>query len=168
MSLDKAFRDMIRAEVEVQLRPLQEAVQALRAGLGDVDQMRAAAEALAPVASFMGRFMGAPGMPVAVPQAKRGPGRPRKVAAAAKGERRKRGRPASATAGQVCAIKGCGKASRTKGYCSAHYQKLRMLDRSGRRPTAWVDYAGPASVEDVKLPRGRAASKALREARSRA
>ncbi|MFP2911471.1 cell wall protein, partial [Pyxidicoccus sp. 3LFB2] len=60
-----------------------------------------------------------------------------------------------------CAIMECGKPSRTKGYCAAHYQKLRMLEKTNRRPTAWRDYAEPNSVEDIKLPRGRAASKAL-------
>jgi hypothetical protein len=36
-----------------------------------------------------------------------------------------------------------------------------MLTKTNRRPSAWVDYAPPNSVEDVKLPRGRAAAKAL-------
>ncbi|WP_410520574.1 cell wall protein [Corallococcus exiguus] len=78
-------------------------------------------------------------------------------------------KPGKATAAQVdgtrvCAIKGCGKPSRTKGYCAAHYQKLRNLEKTNRRPAAWADNANPNSVEDVQLPRGRAASKALAEA----
>jgi hypothetical protein len=162
MSLDKAFRDMIRAEVESQLRPLQQAVRDLQVGMGDVEQMRAAAEALVPIANFMGQFVGMKGLPAELP-ARRGTGK-RGAAAAPAGEGKKRGRKAEDSTGLACAIKGCGRPSRTKGYCAAHYQKLRMLDRSGRRPSAWVDYAAPNSVEDLKLPRGRAASKALREA----
>ncbi|WP_244238922.1 cell wall protein [Corallococcus carmarthensis] len=78
-------------------------------------------------------------------------------------------KPGTAKAAQedgtrVCAIKGCGKPSRTKGYCAAHYQKLRNLEKTKRRPADWVDDAKPNTVEDVLLPRGRAASKALAEA----
>ena len=65
-----------------------------------------------------------------------------------------------------CAIIGCKRPSRTKGYCAAHYQKLRMLDRTKRLPDAWKDFAAPNSVEDVVLPRGRAASKALKETKA--
>ncbi|WP_370457316.1 cell wall protein [Corallococcus sp. AB038B] len=73
-------------------------------------------------------------------------------------------RAAPADGTRMCAIKGCGKPSRTKGYCAAHYQKLRNLEKTNRRPAAWADNAAPNSVEDVQLPRGRAASKALAEA----
>lgn len=56
-----------------------------------------------------------------------------------------------------CGIAGCGRAARTKGYCGAHYQKLRLLIRTGRRPPGWRDHPAPDSVLDVRLPRGRAA-----------
>ena len=76
------------------------------------------------------------------------------------GKRRGR-RPAAAVAsGAHCAIIGCKNPGRTKGYCSAHYQKLRMLIRTHRRPDAWADFAAPNSVADLVLPRGRAAKKA--------
>ena len=75
-------------------------------------------------------------------------------------------KPAAEGGARECAINGCGKPSRTKGYCAAHYQKLRMLEKTGRRPTAWNDYAEPNSVDDIKLPRGRAAAKALAEAKN--
>ncbi|WP_373692109.1 cell wall protein [Corallococcus sp. AS-1-6] len=75
-----------------------------------------------------------------------------------------RAKAAQADGVRGCAIKGCGKPSRTKGYCAAHYQKLRNLEKTNRRPAAWADNANPNSVEDVQLPRGRAASKALAEA----
>lgn len=60
-----------------------------------------------------------------------------------------------------CAIIGCRNPNRTKGYCAAHYQKLRMLTKTNRRPAAWKDNAAPGTVADLKLPRGRAASKLL-------
>jgi len=58
-----------------------------------------------------------------------------------------------------CAVSGCKRPSRSKGYCSAHYQKLRLLIRTNRRPADWVDDAKPQSVRDLKLPRGRAAAR---------
>ncbi|WP_244981532.1 hypothetical protein [Corallococcus exercitus] len=77
----------------------------------------------------------------------------------------KPGKPkvAQADGARACAIKGCGKPSRTKGYCAAHYQKLRNLEKTERRPAEWMDDAKPNTVEDILLPRGRAASKALAE-----
>jgi histone H1/5 len=82
---------------------------------------------------------------------------------------RRPGRPPLARAGEEarCAVIGCKRPARSKGYCSAHYQKLRLLVKTGRRPEQWVDGARPQSVQDVVLPRGRAASKALEEATPR-
>ena len=161
MSVDKAFREMIRNEIEVQLKPLRAVISRLEAGTEDLESLRSVAERLAPVADAMAPLFGAQ---VAKP-AKRGPGRPAKVAAAPVGGKR-RGRKPSAGGAVECAIIDCGSPSRTKGYCAAHYQKLRMLTKTNRRPSAWKDYAEANSVEDIKLPRGRAASKALAEAAS--
>jgi len=61
-------------------------------------------------------------------------------------------------------VKNCPRPARSKGYCSAHYQKLRLLIKTGRRPADWVDDAKPRSVSDVKLPRGRAAAQARESA----
>lgn len=161
MSVDKAFREMIRNEIEVQLKPLRAVVSRLEAGTADLDALRSVAERLAPVAAAMAPLFGAQ---VAKP-AKRGPGRPAKVAtAAAPVSGKRRGRKPASDGSRECAIIGCGSPSRTKGYCAAHYQKLRMLTKTNRRPSAWVDYAPSNSVEDVKLPRGRAAAKALAQA----
>lgn len=160
MSVDKAFREMIRNEIEVQLKPLRAVISRLEAGTEDLESLRSVAERLAPVAAAMAPLFGAQ---VAKP-GKRGPGRPAKVAAAPVGGKR-RGRKPAAGGAQECAIIGCGSPSRTKGYCAAHYQKLRMLTKTNRRPAAWEDYAKPNSVEDVKLPRGRAAAKALAQAK---
>lgn len=164
MSVDKAFREMIRNEIEVHIKPLRAMISRLETGTADLESLRGVVERLAPVAAAMAPLFGAQ---VAKP-GKRGPGRPAKVAAAAApvavgGKRR--GRKPAAGGATVCAIIGCGSPSRTKGYCAAHYQKLRMLTKTNRRPDSWVDYAKPNSVEDLKLPRGRAAAKALAEAK---
>ncbi|NMO14004.1 cell wall protein [Pyxidicoccus fallax] len=165
MSVDKAFRDMIRNEIDAQLKPLRDVVSRLEAGTADLDALRNVAERLAPLAEVVGPLFGANAP--AAKAGRRGPGRPPARAAvsappAAGGKRRGRKPAASGTEGsRACAIIGCGKPSRTKGYCAAHYQKLRMLEKTNRRPSAWRDYAEPDSVEDIKLPRGRAASKAL-------
>lgn len=156
MSVDKAFRDMIRNEIEVQIKPLRDVVSRLEAGTADLDALRTIAERLAPVFGTQLPKVG-----------KRSPGRPPRAAvlpAATTGGKRRGRKPAAADGVRECAIKGCGKPSRTKGYCAAHYQKLRMLEKTNRRPGQWKDYAEPNSVEDIKLPRGRAASKALAEA----
>ncbi|MDC0712165.1 cell wall protein [Stigmatella sp. ncwal1] len=166
MSVDKAFREMIRNEIEVQLKPLRAVVARLEAGTADLESLRSVVERLAPVAQAISPLFGAQ----APKTGKRPPGRPPRSAApaaavsapASTGKRR--GRKPSEDGARVCAIRGCGSPSRTKGYCAAHYQKLRMLTKTNRRPNAWVDYAPPNSVEDVKLPRGRAAAKALAEA----
>ena len=165
MSVDKAFRDMIRNEIDAQLKPLRDVVSRLEAGTADLDALRNVAERLAPLAEVVGPLFGA--QAPAGKAGRRGPGRPPSRAtvtaapAAAGGKRRGR-KPAAGNEGsRECAITDCGKPSRTKGYCAAHYQKLRMLEKTNRRPTAWKDYAEPNSVEDIKLPRGRAASKAL-------
>lgn len=157
MSVDKAFRDMIRNEIEVQLKPLRDVVSRLEAGTADLDVLRTMAERLAPVFGTQ------------LPKAgKRSPGRPPRAAAlpaATTGGKRRGRKPSGGAEGvRECAIRGCGKPSRTKGYCAAHYQKLRMLEKTNRRPSSWKDYAESNSVEDIKLPRGRAASKALAEA----
>jgi hypothetical protein len=142
MSVDKAFREMVSAEVEQQLKTFQNTIAR------DLAALRAFAERLGPIAGLLG--IGA------LPLPRRGPGRPpgsgRKTAS-------RRGRGTRLPAGGACAIIGCKRASRTKGYCSAHYQKLRMLSRSNRRPGDWKDYASPQSVTDLVLPRGRAAHK---------
>lgn len=68
---------------------------------------------------------------------------------------------------RACALQGCGRPARSKGYCAAHYQKYRMLDRTGRLPPDWIADAAPGSVKNLKLPRGRAGAKALAEARKK-
>jgi hypothetical protein len=144
MSVDKAIRDMIRDEVSAAIGPLAAAVQ----------QIQNQGGVLAQLSAVLGGQ-------------KRGPGRPPnpfKVKVASGGAPRRRSRGKNGTNDRGCALIGCKRPSRSKGYCAAHYQKLRMLTKTNRRPSSWVDYAPPNSVDDVKLPRGRAAAKALAEA----
>lgn len=92
---------------------------------------------------------------------KRGPGRPPKaLTAVAVPTAGRRGRRSENT-GRACAVIGCGRDARSKGYCAAHYQKYRMLDRTGRLPPGWVADAAPNSVENIALPRGRAGAAAI-------
>lgn len=163
MSVDKALRAMIRTELETQLGPLRAAVAQLQSGTADFAMLRTAVQHLLPVASFLSPFFGGA---EALPQSasKRNGSRGALLLPA-----RTKGAPghkASGSGKRGCALMGCKAPSRTKGYCGAHYQKLRMLARGNRRPEAWVDYAQPGSVMDIKLPRGRAASKALKAMKS--
>ncbi|MCP3165738.1 vegetative protein [Myxococcus qinghaiensis] len=181
MSIANELGEMFRRELQSQLVPLQQAVNRLEEGLEALDMLRSVTFRLAPLTSRLGALAGV--RPAATtrqaavlpaPAAKRGkPGRrpaaqvelplvatrgaAKAPAAVARGAK-------TADGSRSCAIIGCKRPSRSKGYCSAHYQKLRLLMRTDRRPTAWVDDARPQSVQDVKLPRGRAASKALQEA----
>jgi hypothetical protein len=141
MSVEHAFRALIRDEIESQMAPLREAVDLLRAHSADLQALGALAQQLSPITAFLS------------PNAAEAPA-PKLV----------RGRSSKADRaeenGRGCAIRGCRRPARTKGYCAAHYQKLRMLTRTNRRPAAWSDFANPGSVDDVVLPRGRAAAKA--------
>ncbi len=156
MSVDKAFREMIRHEVEVQIRPVREAMVRMQQQSASLSAVEDLANQLAPLTSLLSSLVGEPVRPT------RRRGRPpgKKAGAGLRAAPGEKGRP--------CAVIGCPRASRTKGYCSAHYQKLRMLTRTNRRPPEWIDFADPQSVKDVVLPRGRAASKALKEAKSKA
>ena len=152
-SVEGAFRELIRSEIANQLEPLQDAVRALQNQSEGLNSLQALAQQLSPLTALFGGAA-----PV-----RRGPGRPPKALAARSAASpttgRRRGRPAVVNA-RACAIQGCRRPARSKGYCAAHYQKLRMLTKSNRRPAAWTEFAEPNSVPDVVLPRGRAAHKA--------
>ena len=152
MSVDKMLRDMIRDEGEALIAPLARAIEGLQEQ-GDL-------------ASRLSSLLGT----------KRGPGRPRKTTLllgrrpgrpAKAGKRGTRARAEDGANDRPCAIAGCKRSSRAKGYCSAHYQKLRMLARTNRLPADWKEFAAPQSVKDLKLPRGRAGSKALAAAKAK-
>jgi hypothetical protein len=149
MSLDKQMRELIQAEVQRAVAPIQAALEQLQATSSVEAQLRALLNQSArrgpgrpPKPVVLGRKADAP--------ARRGPGRPPKPAQAGEGDASVRG----------CAIIGCKRPNRSKGYCAAHYQKLRMLTRTKRLPSDWVVNAQPQSVEYVVLPRGRAGTKA--------
>lgn len=141
MSVDKVLRDMVADEVGRALGPVHAALAELQ-GNG----------------AIISRLAAALGQPI-----KRGPGRPPKSPFTPASGGAKRGRKAGAS--RECAVIDCGKAARSRGYCSSHYQKFRMLDRTNRLPADWVADAAPNSVKNVALPRGRAGSKALAAAK---
>ncbi|MFZ5439138.1 MAG: cell wall protein [Myxococcota bacterium] len=141
MSVDKLLREMVAAEVEQALAPVHAALAELQAN-----------------AAVLERIAAALGQPI-----KRGPGRPAKAFKVAPAARKGRKAAADSEGKRACAVQGCGRPARSKGYCAAHYQKFRMLDRTGRLPSDWVPDAPPNSVKNIKLPRGRAGAKALAE-----
>ncbi len=166
---------MFRRELQAQLAPLQSAVSRMEDGLESLELLRVTTFRLAPLMNRLGAMAGvrAPSV-IPEPAAVRGAGRRGKQAATTGRGVAAKQAPAEAKRVRVeegtraCAVIGCARQSRSKGYCSAHYQKLRLLMRTNRRPTDWVDDARPQSVREVKLPRGRAASKALKEAAPKA
>ncbi|QRN97943.1 hypothetical protein JRI60_02350 [Archangium violaceum] len=174
MSIEKPLLEMVQAELRTRLGPMHKAVARMGERLDVIEELSDIVLRLAPLATRMQSLqLALPGIELPPAGRGRGGGRPPavaalvpaprgKVAAAVEPERR-RGRPVEA-AGRRCAVIGCKRPARSKGYCSAHYQKLRLLVKSNRRPASWVDDAAPQSVQEVVLPRGRAASKALAEA----
>lgn len=151
MSVDKAFREMIREEVTAQLRPLRNELARMMDG-SELFSLRDLADRLTPLTALLG-------------------GRPGRRAIAARGPGRKgRGRRVRAASGandRPCALIGCKSKARSKGYCAAHYQKFRNLAKTNRLPADWKEHAEPNTVKDIVLPRGRAAAKALRAARQK-
>ena len=134
MAIEDEVRAIVDAEMEKRLRPLRDAMQ----------QVANAASAFADSA---GEQSGRRGRPTSASS---------RVAPKTAG---RRGRQ-SIQGNRACAIIGCNRDARSKGYCAAHYQKRRNLQKK-RHPAAaaWKDNAPPNSVEEVKLPRGRAATK---------
>jgi histone H1/5 len=165
MSIEKPLREMVQAELKGRLAPMHKAVARMGENLDVLEELEDIIHRLAPLATRM------QSMQLALPVLElAGAARGRSAAAAESPvPPARRGRPPAArdadeASGRRCAVIGCKRPSRSKGYCSAHYQKLRLLVKSDRRPDSWVDDAKPQSVEEVVLPRGRAASKALAEA----
>ncbi|HEX8436335.1 hypothetical protein [Archangium sp.] len=167
MSIEKPLREMVQAELRTRLAPMHKAVARMDASLDVLEELEDIIRRLAPLATRMNSLkLALPGVTVPTPAGR----------AAARGRQPEaeevvpapRGRPAASAAaeseGRRCAVIGCKRPARSKGYCSAHYQKLRLLVKTDRRPKAWKDDAEPQSVAEVVLPRGRAASKELQEA----
>lgn len=157
MSFENEFRGLVRREVAAELAPMRALLEELQSNSAQLQMLTQLAEKLAPLLG-VSAALNAP--------RRRGPGRPpgsKNVVKAGRpaGSGKRRGPPA--VNDRPCAIIGCPRPSRTKGYCAAHYQKLRNLAKSNRLPGDWKDFAPPHSVKDLVLPRGRAASKALKE-----
>lgn len=158
MSVEKAFRDLVRDEITAQLRPVMETMRRLEASNQSLNSLHAMAQRLQPLLGAFGTA------PVPAPARRGRPPKATSASSSAVATRaptptlgRPRGRPAL-SGGKACAIIGCKRPARSKGYCAAHYQKLRLLIQTQRRPNAWVDNASAQSVPDLVLPRGRAAS----------
>ncbi|WP_309896071.1 vegetative protein [Archangium sp.] len=165
MSIEKPLREMVQAELRGRLAPMHKAVARMGENLDVLEELEDIIYRLAPLATRM------QSMQLALPVLElAGTARGRSGAVESPVPLKRLGRPPAAArgaeeaAGRRCAVIGCKRPSRSKGYCSAHYQKLRLLVKSGRRPDSWGDDAKPQSVQEVVLPRGRAASKALAEA----
>ena len=180
MSIEKPLRDLVQAELKARLAPMHKAIVRMDERLDVVPELVDIIHRLAPLATRMQSLqLALPGLTLPIPgRGKAAPAAraaaPAREAAASEAVPAPRGRPAGKATGKAvvaravedgrrCAVIGCKRPSRSKGYCSAHYQKLRLLVKSGRRPESWVDDAQSQSVADVVLPRGRAASKAREE-----
>lgn len=151
---------MIRRELEAQLRPIQKSIAQLERSLASLAGLREVTGRLSPLLGQGAReAVLRRAQAQAAPQRAAAPTRaPARAPAAA--PKVKAAAPAAAPAAERrCAVIGCKRPSRSKGYCSAHYQKLRLLIRTNRRPKDWVDDAPPQSARDLKLPRGRAAAR---------
>lgn len=143
MSVDKLMRDMVRDEVARAMAPVMAAISELQSQ-----------------GAVVARLASALGTPL-----KRGPGRPPKLKLAPAGKRGRPGRKAGES--RLCALQGCKRPARSKGYCAAHYQKYRMLAKTNRLPSDWVENAPPGSVKNLVLPRGRAGAKLLAESKKK-
>src|SRR3712207_6674521 len=111
MSLHKACREMVRNEIESQLKPLRDLASRLEAGTADLDRLRTVAEQLAPLAGAVGPLFGVSGggRGGAAP-ARRGPGRPARAASApvavSSGGKKRGRKPSSEGGARECAING--------------------------------------------------------------
>lgn len=162
MSIEKPLRELVQAELRTRLGPLHKAVERMNARLDVLEELDGIIRRLAPLATRMQSLQ------LALPGMEAPAGRAGQAQAAEGVPPPRRGPPpltmeSPVQEGRRCAIIGCKRPARSKGYCSAHYQKLRLLVKTGRRPEKWVDDARPQSVPDVVLPRGRAAAKAREE-----
>jgi len=160
MSIEKPLREMVQKELQGRLSPLLKAIARMHERLDTLDEVKDLLYGLEPMADrLMERerlaLEGGSRADEEAEEAEEAPVPPPRAA---------RGRPAASPGGKPCAVIGCRRPARSKGYCSAHYQKLRLLVKSGRRPASWVDDAAPRSVPEIVLPRGRAAAKARQEA----
>jgi hypothetical protein len=160
MSYEKVLQEMIQRELETHLRPLQKSLTQLEQRFESLQVLREVTRGLAPLLGQKGREVAlrhvqapaAPAAPQRAPAAVAAPKAPAVVAAPKAS--------AASSDERGCAVMGCKRPARSKGYCSAHYQKLRLLIRTNRRPADWVDDAKPQSAREMKLPRGRAAAAA--------
>ncbi len=162
MSIEKPLREMVQRELQGRLGPLNKAIARMNARLDVLDELSELIRHLEPLAGRMQALsLSLPGaLPVGRMQVvAQVPAPARRAPAVVSAPRGRPAAPVTMAAGRQCAVIGCRRPARSKGYCSAHYQKLRLLVKTGRRPASWVDDAAPQSVPEMVLPRGRAAVK---------
>ena len=147
---------MIRRELGSQLGPIQKSIIHLERGLLSLQALREVTGQLAPLLGERGRQAALRHAQLQAATQRATPAARAPAAAPAPIAKAKAAAPSTA---KLCAVIGCKRPSRSKGYCSAHYQKLRLLIRTNRRPADWVDDAPPQSAREMKLPRGRAAAR---------
>jgi hypothetical protein len=162
MSLEETIQKAVQVEMDKAMEPLAEVVLALK-------------EQGALVARLVGALQSAGTSLLEVLMTPS----PAKVARQPRAARQPKAEPKGVNPGvdgyagakegdRLCALEGCGKPARSKGYCAAHYQKYHMLQKTGRLPADWVEFAPEGSVKNVTLPRGRAGAAALKKARTAA
>lgn len=144
--LEGALREALRREVSNQLDPLRADLEALRETFGAVASLAPALRVLAAVPAALGLPFDGVGR---AGGRRRGepleaPALALRAAALSAGAQEERG----------CAVEGCKRPHRSRGYCGAHYQQRRLLAATGRLPPTWVEDAAPQSVPPVRLQRG--------------
>lgn len=154
MSLDKMLEEVVREQVALAMAPLASIVTDLQAQGAIVARLASALGT--PVPRKVGRPAKPFELPIPMPRPSPKAGRKAKRLPVAE---------SSEEGPRLCALEGCGRPARSKGYCAAHYQKFRMLQKTGRLPSDWTEFAPEGSVKNVTLPRGRAGAKALADAK---
>ncbi|MCI0570447.1 MAG: hypothetical protein L0Y66_06825 [Myxococcaceae bacterium] len=143
--IESAIRGAIRNEVKNQLDPLRTDIEALAETFSTVSALVPTLRMLASMPDFLGAN---PGVAQGLPRGRAAAQRAAPVARpAAK-------RPRIEESARGCAVIGCDRPHRSRGYCGAHYQQRRNLMASGRLPSSWREDAAPQTLQPISLPRG--------------
>ncbi len=146
--------DGLRTEIEGGVRRSQEAGQAAQragenaaAALAQAESLRSSPPRPAAVAADAPTASERPAR-TAIPRTPRAATPSRRKGARSEEEKGKRGRP-RVSEPALCGVPDCGKATRSKGFCAAHYQTWRR----GRLP-GFVSADGYLSVNDLQVAVG--------------
>src|SRR5688572_27665768 len=114
MSFERPLREMIRRELETQLRPIQKSIVQLERSLASLAGLREVTGRLSPLLGQAGRDVVMRQAQAQAPQRAAAPVKaPAKAPAAAPAQKAKAAAP---TAERRCAVIGCKRPSRSKGY----------------------------------------------------